>query len=362
MSKALEYYHHLHQYPELSNEEVQTSAYIENALKTMGYQPRRYGKNGVVADLVTDPNQGWILLRADMDALPVLEDSCVALPSKNPGVMHACGHDSHVSMLLGAAGELAGKKLPCNVRFLFQPGEEKTTGAKEMIEAGAVPENLHACFAVHVWPGIAKGRLVTRPGALMASSNRFQMTVTGRSAHCGQQHLGADALRTAAAIVNALPQIKAVAEDDRTVLFCGTLESGRAHNIVADRAVMTGALRAFGEKDRLAVIAKLEETVAQIAGQFGTSVQVDWAATTPALDNRAELIQVLGTLVENFDGNEEASLTAEDFSRFQREAPGVLLWLGTGDTPPLHTPKFYVPEEILEIGVDFWVKVANHPW
>ena len=196
----------------------------------------------------------------------------------------------------------------------------------------------------------------------MASSDRIRMTVNGRSAHCGQQHLGADALRTAAAIVTKLPEIKAVAADTRTVLFCGTLESGRAHNIVADKAVMTGTMRTFAEADQVAIKAKLEETVAEIAAQFRTEVLIDWECSTPALANDPALIQVLGTLVEDFNGDIEASLTAEDFARFQREAPGVLLWLGTGDTPPLHTPAFYVPEEILQIGVDFWVKVANHPW
>ena len=362
MLAAVDFYRHLHQYPELSNEEVQTSAYIEKMLTEMGYTPQRYGENGVVADLVTDPAQSWILLRADMDALPVTENSCVALPSKNPGVMHACGHDSHVSMLLGAAGELFGKKLPCNVRFLFQPDEEVTSGAQEMIEAGAIPENLRACFAVHVWPGVPKGQLATRPGGLMASSDRLRITVNGRSAHCGQQHLGADALRTAAAIVTKLPEIKAVATDPRTVLFCGTLESGRAHNIVADKAVMTGTMRTFAEADQVAIKAKLEETVAEISAAFGTEVVIDWECSTPALANDAALIEKLGSIVENFRGDIAASLTAEDFSRFEREAPGVLLWLGTGDTPPLHTPAFYVPEELLEVGVDFWVKVANHPW
>lgn len=362
MSVVVEYYHHLHRFPELSGQEKKTSAYIFNALKDMGYEPRQYACLGVTADLVTDPDLPWILLRADMDALPVVENSCVPMPSEHPGVMHACGHDSHVAMLLGAAEALSGKKLPCNVRFLFQPDEELTNGAESMIEAGAIPENLKACFAVHVWPGVPKGQLATRPGALMASSERLRLIVTGKSAHCGQQHLGADALRTAADIVLHLPEVKALAKDSRTVLFCGTLESGRAHNIVADSAELTGTLRTFSGEDRRAVIDGLDNAVKEITQKYGTTAQVIWECSTPALQNSGEYIEVLRTLQENFCPDVAASLTAEDFSRFQMEAPGVLLWLGTGDTPPLHTPAFFVPEEILPIGVDFWVKVASYPW
>lgn len=362
MSSVVAYYRYLHRFPERSHQETETSKYIENELKAMGYQPERYCQNGIVADLVADLKLPWILIRADMDALPITENSCVAMPSEHPGVMHACGHDSHVAMLLGAAQALAGRKLPQNVRFLFQPAEELTAGAVEMIEAGAVPENIRACFAVHVWPGVKKGQLATRPGALMASSDRYRLTVTGKSAHCGQQHLGADALQTAAAIVGKIPGIKALADDPRTVLFCGSLTSGTAHNIVADKAVMTGTLRTFGEGDRQLMKTRLEAEAQAVAKQFGTAVQLDWECSNPSLDNSKELIDVLGTLAEDFCGDITASLTAEDFSRYQRVAPGVLLWLGTGDTPPLHTPSFYVPEEILTIGVDFWVKVANHPW
>ena len=362
MSGVVTYYRHLHRFPERSRQETETSKYIENALKTMGYQPVRYGQNGVVADLITAPELPWILLRADMDALPIAENSCAAMPSEHPGVMHACGHDSHVAMLLGAAEALAGSRLPQNVRFLFQPAEEVTAGAEEMIEAGAVPKNTRACFAVHVWPGVKKGQLATRPGALMASSDRYRLTVAGKSAHCGQQHLGADALQTAAAIVGKIPEIKALAEDTRTVLFCGSLTSGTAHNIVADKAVMTGTLRTFGEKDRQLMKSQLAAEAQTVAKRYGTEVELIWECSNPSLDNSKELIDVLGTLTENFCGDITASLTAEDFSRYQRVAPGVLLWLGTGETPPLHTPGFYVPEEILPIGVDFWKCVANHPW
>lgn len=362
MLTALDFYRHLHRFPELSNHETETSAYIVARLEAMGYKPHRYGETGVVADLITDPALPWVLLRADMDALPVTENSCVMMPSENVGVMHACGHDSHVAMLLGAAQALAGKQLPQNIRFLFQPAEEVTEGSEAMIASGAVPENAKACFAVHVWPGLPEGQLATRVGALMASSDRLRLTVNGRSAHCGQQQLGADALRTAADIVAKLPQIRALAKDERTVLFCGTLNSGTAHNIVADQAVLTGTLRAFREDDREVLKEQLLKEAETICEQYGTSVSLVWESSNPSLDNDKDLVSKLSTLEENLWDNVPASLTAEDFSRFQRVVPGVLLWLGIGDTPPLHTPAFYVPEEILPMGVDFWCKIANYRW
>lgn len=362
MQNAITYYRYLHRFPELSNQETETCTYLLEQLEKMGYTPKRRGKNGVTADLITDPALPWILLRADTDALPVMENSCVAMPSENTGVMHACGHDSHMAMLLGAAQALVGKKLPQNVRFLFQPAEEVTEGAEEMISVGAVPENTKACFAVHVWPGLPKGQLATRPGALMASSDRLRLTVKGRSAHCGQQHLGADALRTAADIVAKFPEIRALAKDERTVLFCGTLQSGTAHNVVADEAVLTGTMRTFLAEDREQLCQTLQKVSEEIAAGYGTTVCVAWESSNPFVKNDEVLVAELGKLVENYRDDVPATLIAEDFSRFQREAPGVLLWLGTGDTPPLHSAGFYVPEEILPIGVDFWCKVAEFAW
>ncbi len=362
MLTAVEHYRYLHRFPELSQQEEKTSAYIFDALEKAGYQPQRLGKTGVIADLVTDPALPWVLLRADMDALAVTENSCVAMPSENVGVMHACGHDSHTSMLLGAAQQLAGKSLPQNIRFLFQPAEENTEGAKEMVRAGAIPENAKACFAVHVWPGVPRGQLVTRPGTLMASSDRLHLTVHGRSAHCGQQHLGADALRTAADIVAKFPAVRALAKDARTVLFCGTMHCGTAHNIVANQAELTGTMRTFLEEDCKLLKQKLQEEAEAIAAVYGTSISLEWESSNPSVYNDENLVKTLATVAENFLADAEATLIAEDFSEFQRRVPGVLLWLGTGDTPPLHTPNFFVPEELLPVGVDFWVKVANHPW
>lgn len=362
MCDTVTYYRDLHRIPELSGQERKTADYIAGVLSALGYRPQRLGHCGVSADLVTDPALPWILLRADMDALPIEENSCAAKPSEHPGVMHACGHDSHVAMLLGAAKALAGQSLPRNIRFLFQPAEEITEGAGEVIAAGAIPADTRACFAVHVWPGVPKGQLVTRPGALMASSDRLELTVTGKSAHCGQQHLGADALRTAVDIAAMLPQLRAKAEDPRTVLFCGSFHSGTTHNVVADRAVLTGTVRTLHRGDRVRMKEGLAAAVQAAAERYGTHAELVWLCSNPALDNDAQLVARLEALGLTASSDVQASLTAEDFALYQAEVPGVLLWLGLGDTPPLHTPAFYVPEDILKVGVDFWCRVAAQPW
>lgn len=362
MEQVIAHYRHLHRHPEVSSQEEKTSAYIVNAMKALGYCPEKVGKYGVIADLVTDEKLPWIVLRADMDALPVQETSCVPWSSENPGVMHACGHDSHTAMLLGAARKLQGKKLPQNVRFLFQPAEEITEGAKEVIDAGALPENLKASFAVHVWPGVPFGRIATCPGALMAFTDRIHITVAGKSAHCGQQYNGINALTCAVKILDAFPSAQGLAQDKRTVLFCGTLRSGDGHNIVADKAEMTGTLRTFLESDCVNIKAAVEKVCQQAQEATGAKVDLQWECSVPALDNDASLIARLETLFEDVDANMEGTPVGEDFALFQKYAPGVLVWLGIGDVPPLHNSAFYVPEEILPVGVNFWETVANQKW
>ena len=164
MSKLLEYYEYLHAHPELSKQEFQTAEFLMETLSGMGYSPVRIGTTGVYADLIVDENLPFVMLRSDMDALPVNEETGISYASQNPGVMHACGHDSHMAMLLSAAEELKEKRLPQNIRFLFQPAEEGVTGAQEMVEAGAVPKNTAAVFGMHVWPGVPKGKVLAKTG------------------------------------------------------------------------------------------------------------------------------------------------------------------------------------------------------
>lgn len=362
MAFASTYYEHLHKNPELSGQEFQTAEYIFSCLQEMGYAPQRIGKTGVYADLVTDAALPWVLLRADIDALPIQEDSDLAYTSRNEGVMHACGHDSHASMLLEAADRLKNENLPQNIRFLFQPAEEATQGAAEMIENGVIPENLTACFAMHVWPGITKGVPFAIPGPQMASSDVYKITIHGKSAHCAQSHLGNDALQTAVSIGAKLPEIKALSEDPRTILFLGSIHSGHSHNIVPDDASLWGTIRTYSPEDRQTLKSTLETTVAEMTKKFGTTADFIWDGGCPAVRNDPELVTELSRLIPEMSSDVLPTLAAEDFACYLEHAPGVLIWLGAGDTAPLHNPRFVVPQELLPIGVSLWLKIASHPW
>ena len=362
MSKLLEYYEYLHANPELSKEEVHTAEFLTDTLAKMGYAPVRAGKYGVYADLIVDASLPWVLFRSDMDALPVKEETGVSYASKNPGVMHACGHDSHMAMLLTAAEELKEKKLPQNIRFLFQPAEEGVAGAVEMVAAGVVPENTAAVFGMHVWPGVEKGKVLVKAGPLMASTTTIQIHCRGLGAHCGKRELGKDALMTMAQILVRAKEAEALSDGDGSILFFGMLQSGTSHNIVASDAFMKGTLRTYYPKTRERVLAKLEEIANQAAAQYGTEVEVVYSSFAPAVINPEGLAKRVQELLPNVLTEIEPTRIAEDFSRYQEVAPGVLMWLGVGDTPSLHNGKFLAPKDVLPVGVDTWIRLAEHKW
>ena len=362
MDRLVTHYRELHRFPESSGNEKKTPQYIENELSKLHYNPQRIGNAGVIADLVTDPQFPWLLFRADMDALAIQENSCAAVQSEVPGTMHACGHDSHCAMLLETARLLRDKQLPHNIRFLFQPAEETTKGAAEMIECGALPRNLCACFAMHVWPGIEKGMVATRSGALMASSDVFQINVSGKSVHCAQRHLGADALKAAVDIVSSFPGIHAATEDPNTILFCGSIHSGSSHNIVADAATVSGTIRSFSASDRKNIKELLADSVSCAGKKPGIHAELRWDGGCPAIRNDRIMVDLLKQLQPSLMEDTAPTMAAEDFACYQEYAPGVMLWLGLGDVPPLHNEAFYVPEDVLPFGVELWGKIAAFDW
>ena len=361
MQAVRKYYEALHQIPECSGAERETAAYVSDVLVSLGYALQQYPCGGVSADLVRAPEAPWIVFRADMDALPVTEEAPVAFASRYPGVMHACGHDAHMAMLLAAAGALAGKTLPQNVRFLFQPAEETTQGAARMLQEGALPK-AEAIFGMHVWPGVPLGTLAARPGAQMASSDVFRVQLSGRSVHCARRSLGCDALQAAVAMAAGLPELEKLAENDGSILFLGSLHGGQSHNIVPDRASLYGTLRTYSEQHRRTICGALDALAQQCAAAQGAQASVCWEGGCPPVVNDAGLVRALGSLLPDLTQNAEPSLAAEDFACYQQHIPGVLLWLGIGDTAPLHSPQFCLPEQILQDGVDAWLTIAAHPW
>lgn len=352
----------LHQIPELSEQEFETTELLADMLKEAGFSPTRVGKTGVYADIVVDERLPWILLRADIDALPIMEKMGLEYASTHSGVMHACGHDAHSAMLLTAAASFKNMPLPQNVRLLFQPAEETTTGAAAMIAHGVVPENCAATFAMHVWPDVPKGCLAARPGAMMASSDVFHILFHGKSVHCSRREQGADALQAAVETAHSLPEIETLANNDGTVLFCGSIHSGHSHNIVPAEAELSGTLRTYSEETRKAIIDRLSETVSRIGAEKDVGVELQWVGGCPAVNNSGELVDELKALFPKIMFDVKPVLAAEDFALYQRDVPGVMLWLGLGDWHPLHSDGFYVPDEILEVGVKTWRVIAEHDW
>ena len=289
MQKLQEYYRYFHAHPELSGKEERTACYLEETLAQMGYQPVRVGQYGVYADLCTEETLPWVLFRSDMDALPVMEETNVEYTSQNPGVMHACGHDSHMAMLLSAAETLKDKKLPRNIRFLFQPAEEIVAGAEEVIGAGAIPTNCAAVFGMHVWPGIPKGKVLAKAGPLMASATNIQIRCQGLGAHCGNRERGKDAMMTMAEILVRAKEAEALADGDGSILFFGKLRAGTGHNIVAAEAAMDGTLRTYHPETREKILAKLETIAAETAEAYGTAVEIKYSAYAPAVINPESL-------------------------------------------------------------------------
>jgi amidohydrolase len=383
----------LHEHPELGNREVRTSGIVATELKRLGLEVRTgVAKTGVVAVLRGGRPGPVMALRADMDALPVTEQVDVPFKStvtteydgKRVGVMHACGHDAHTAMLLGAATVLSAMKaqLPGSVVFLFQPAEEgppagEKGGAELMIAEGALDApKVDAIFGLHVFSGHGlgtAGSLVVRPGGIMAASDRLAITVKGRQTHGAQPWAGVDPVVVAAQVIMGLQTIVSRQMDLTTgpvVVTIGTVEAGSRYNIVPEEARMTGTLRTFDPQMRREIHRRVEQTATRIAESAGAVAEVRITDGTPITLNDPALTSAIIPSLERvatggFDPNVAPTTTAEDFSRYQGKVPGVFAFLGVnpaGTDPasaaPNHSPRFFVDESALVTGVRALASVA----
>ena len=356
----------LHRHPELSNREVRTSRLVAKRLQQLGYQVQSgVGGTGVVGELRTGSGP-TVALRADMDALPIQEESDVPYASTVPGVMHACGHDAHTAALLGAASILAGQAQEDShwtgkVRLLFQPCEESVdgngkTGAQRMVEAGVL-DGAHAVLAIHVGAHLDPGRVYVSSGPVFAGSDTFSLEVAGQSAHGARPHEGVDAVVLAAQVVTAAQQTVARRLDPRAgaVLGFGTVQGGRAPNVLADRVNLEGTLRYFTPEDRRGLRAGLEGALRTVESMEGRG-SVRYSPGPPPLVNHARVVDVVRSALTQALGDEavvpaEPTTMAEDFAYFAEATPGALLWVGAGleDRREHHHPRFDVDEACLPV-------------
>ncbi len=371
LAYMIEMRRHLHRMPELSLQEKETAAFIREQLKALGYEPVAIADTGTYTDFIVDPEKPWLLFRADIDALPVTEETGLPFASEHPGKMHACGHDGHTSMLLGAARafKLGELKSAYNLRFAFQPAEEMYGGAARMIAAGVLPEHLAGAFGFHLWPQVPYGKFGWRKGTLMASNDRFTITITGKGAHAAMQNVGKNALQAGAMLALELPRLSSriLSPSRAALIFVGTMNAGSGYNIVADRCTMEGTCRALTPEDRDAIEAGIKELASGIAALYGVQIEVEYVRQyPPLLTHESAADEIRKIFPENLLCEApEPFMTAEDFAYFTEKVNGGMLLLGTGreDYPnPLHSSRFIFDENLMALGVKAYGILANGQW
>lgn len=365
----------IHSHPEMAYEEEQTSILVQARLRDLGI-PFRAGlaKTGVVAQIKGELGEGpCVLLRADMDALPIEERSGVAFASEVPGVMHACGHDAHTAMLLGAAQLLLDRKskFAGTVKLMFQPAEEGGAGAARMIDDGVLAgPDVDAAFMLHVRPELDAGQVSVGSGPLLAGADAFTITVEGRGAHAARPHQAIDPVVVGAQIVLAT-QTMVSREVDPTVpavVTLGSFNAGNRSNVIADRAVLMGTIRAYDDQLFAHLERRLTEIVTGVASALRAHAKIEFQMRYPASVCDAAMAERLGASARSLLGPEavlvsEPQMGAEDFAFVLQKVPGAMLWLGVKkpewtEPKPLHTAIFDIDESALPIGSSTLAGVA----
>jgi amidohydrolase len=370
---AIEIRRTIHRHPELGFEEHQTSALVERELDELGIEHRRVAETGVVGIIRGALPGRTAALRADMDALPIDEDSGETCASEVPGKMHACGHDAHTAMLLGAARELSGRRatLHGNVVLLFQPAEEGPGGAEPMIAAGALDDpRVDAITMLHVDPRLPTGKIGITPGPVNAAADELHITVRGKGGHGGYPHLGVDAIPAAAATVLALQNIAARETDPLAaiVITIGTIAGGYRNNVIADRVQLTGTIRTYDPAIRNGVEARIRRIVDGVAAAYGCAADITVVYGYPPVVNNAALAMAFTAFVRERNGVTVEQLAptmgAEDFAYFAERVPGVVVRLGIyneerGSVHSGHSPQFRLDEDAIPTGIATLVAFAE---
>ncbi|MDA9507595.1 amidohydrolase [Bradyrhizobium sp. CCBAU 11386] len=362
---------HLHAHPELSLQEKATAAFVQDRLTELGIPfEAGIGGHGVVATLTRGHAQGRVGLRADMDALPITEDTGLPYASKTSGVMHACGHDGHTASLLGAAALLAADtSWSGTVDFIFQPAEEGYGGSRAMVGAGLFERfPMDRVFGFHNWPGLEAGTIAVHDGVVMASGGRVTLTIEGHAGHAGMPHLTRDPVMAAGHLIVALQSIVSRSVDplDTAVLSLCTIEGGTAPNQIAGRVTIRGTMRFHREAVKDVLLARISEICAGVATSFGVKVTpeivmgVGVVVNTPA---EASLARAAAEKVQATVRRDLApSMAGEDFAFYLQKRPGAFVWIGNGelrDGAELHGPRYDFNDAILPVASGWMAEVAR---
>ena len=362
----------IHSRPELAYQERETAAFVESRLADLGIEYRGgVGGTGVIG-LVHGARPGrTVLLRADMDALPITEESETGFVSRNPGVMHACGHDGHTAMLLGAARILHQQRARFDgiVKLMFQPAEEGGAGAVKMIEHGLLDDPIvDAAFAIHVGHATETGTVIARGGPLLAGANSFTITVTGRGGHAARPQHAVDPVVIAAQIVVALQTLVSREVDPgvAAVVTLGALQAGTTFNVIPDRALIQGTIRAYDAEVMQRLEARVEETAKGVAAALRARAEVEIHMHYPPTVNDEAMAELAGGAIRKLGLNVAVGspiMAAEDFSYVLQRVPGAMVQLGVRDPSwpepkPVHTAQFDLDEEALPLGAAVYAAMA----
>lgn len=371
----------LHAHPELSYEEHRTAEKVNQLLQSWGVETHRgLGITGVVGIIRGECGAGPAVgLRADMDALPMQELNDFEHKSRHAGKMHACGHDGHTAMLLGAARYLAShRNFAGTIYLIFQPAEEGHAGARKMIEDGLFKLfPMQAVFGLHNWPGLPVGSFAVMPGAMMASSNSFQVRLVGKGAHAGMPNLGVDPVMTAVQLAQSMQTIVSRNLDplEPAVLSITQIHSGSADNVIPNEAILRGTVRTFSLEALDLIENRMRELSENTAAAFQCDVEFEFDRRYPPTINHPRETEFCTQVIEKQFGAEylhrnlRPSMGAEDFSFMLLEVPGCYVWLGNGDGDhrsaghglgpcTLHNGSYDFNDALLPIGVTYWVRLA----
>ncbi len=372
--------HHLHANPELSYKEFETSAFVQNKLKEFGIPFSVMAETGVVGLIHgNNPSSKIIALRADMDALPILEENTIDYKSKNEGVMHACGHDVHTTCLLGAAkilNELKGE-WSGTVKLIFQPGEERNPGGASIMIKEGVLENPkpQAIFGLHVHPGLQIGKLSFRSGKVMASADELYITVKGKGGHAAAPHLAVDPILIASHLIISLQQIISRNRNPHnpSVLSITAFKAGTTTNVIPNEVKLMGTFRAMDEEWRYAAHELIKRNATQLVQSMGGEIDLHIDIGYPTVYNNEVLNEKAKTKAELFAGaanveETELRMGAEDFGYYSQQIPGCFYRLGVmnkekGIISGVHTPTFNIDEDAIETGMGMmaWLGSSIEP-
>jgi amidohydrolase len=371
IEEAVYWRQHLHRHPELSFKEFQTAEFAAAQLGHFGFTVHRgLASTGVVGTLTRGTSRRSIGIRADMDALPIKEESGAAHASLVPGVMHACGHDGHVAIALAAAR--ACQQLPNldgTVHFIFQPAEEGAGGAQRMVEEGLFRRfPCDAIYGLHNWPTLPVGTCVASDGPMMAAVSLFEIVISGRGCHGAMPHEGADSLLTGCHLVTALQSIVSRNVDplEGVVVSITQILAGEVRNAVPDRCVIRGTTRWFDPDVGDLLQRRVGGLTQSIASAFACTVQLDYQRYAPATINHPTAAAMVRRVAVECAKlrviDSKPSTAAEDFSFMLGEVPGCFLWLGSAKSNSnigLHSPRYDFNDEALPLGIDLWVSLVR---